>query len=215
MKRLKQQPQQHGFSLLELAIALGVLAILAGGVLKGRELLNSARVQATLTDVANIETALSAFQARYSALPGDFIAASAAGLSNTGGNGNGLIEGDESCNVFTHLQMSGFIQGDFQAQVNNAGNCVPTSNMENQFSGHYQISNTLQGINARENALSLQLGEAIAVTQLAEIDRKLDDGNPLRGAVQVLDGEESFCTTENGNWDEAQGQPCTALYILR
>jgi len=54
---------QRGFSLLELAIALAVLAILAGGVLKGRELLNSARVQATMTDIANLETALSAFQA--------------------------------------------------------------------------------------------------------------------------------------------------------
>lgn len=206
---------QHGFSLLELAIALAVLAILAGGVLKGRELLNSARVQATITDIANIETALSAFQARYSALPGDFIAASAAGLGTAGGNGDGLIEGDESCSVFTHLQLSGFIQGDFTAGSDDEGNCTTQSSMENQFSGHYLLSNTQQGPNSRENAMSLQLGNAIGVKQLAEIDRKLDDGNPLRGAVQVLSGEESFCTTEDGNWDEAAGEPCAALYVIR
>lgn len=206
---------QHGFSLLELAIALAVLAILAGGVLKGRELLNSARVQATLTDIANLETALSAFQARYSALPGDFIAASAAGLSNSGGDGNGLIENEEACQVFTHLQLSGFIQGDFAGGSDENGNCNPGSTMNNQFSGQYLLNNTMQGPNSRANAMALLIGEAVPVAQLAEIDRKLDDGNALRGAVQVLSGEEELCTTETGQWDEAQGSNCAALYIIR
>lgn len=208
--------KQSGFSLLELAIALAVLAILAGGVLKGRELLNSARVQATLTDIANLETAISAFQARYSALPGDFIAADAAGLgAATGGDGNGLIEGIESCNVFTHLQNSGFIQGDFTAGADEDDNCTPASSMENQFSGNYLLSNNQQGPSSRENAMTLLLGNAVPVAQLAEIDRKLDDGNPLRGSVQVLSGEEAFCTTDDNNWNEVGGQPCAALYILR
>lgn len=207
---------QTGFSLLELAIALAVLAILAGGVLRGRELLNSARVQATLTDIANLETALSAFQARYSALPGDFIAANAAGLGPNGGDGDGLIAGTESCDVFTHLQLSGFIQGDFTAgTVASTGDCTPASNMENQFDGNYLLSSIQQGPNSRANAMTLQLGDAIPVSQLAEIDRALDDGNPLRGAVQVLDGEQASCTTANGNWDEVNGVPCAGLYILR
>jgi prepilin-type N-terminal cleavage/methylation domain-containing protein len=207
--------QQRGFSLLELAIALAVLAILAGGVLKGRELLNSARVQATLTDIANLETALSAFQARYSALPGDFIAASAAGLGEAAGDGDGLIVGDESCAVFTHLQLSGFIQGSFTAGSDQLGVCTAQSNMENQFSGHYLLSNTIEGANSRENAMTLQLGAVVPVSQLAEIDRKLDDGNPLRGAVQVVDGEETICTTEDGQWNEADGEPCAAVYVIR
>lgn len=213
MKR--NRSRQTGFSLLELAIALAVLAILAGGVLKGRELLNSARVQATITDIANMETALSAFQARYSALPGDFVAAGAAGLGTNAGDGNGLIEGDEVCAVFTHFQLSGFMQGDFTAGSDAPGNCTPSSNLENQFSGRYQLSNTLEGANTRENALALLLGDQIPVSQLAEIDRKLDDGNPLRGNVQVLAGEEELCATEQGNWDETQGGVCAALYVLR
>lgn len=207
--------QQRGFSLLELAIALAVLAILAGGVLKGRELLNSARVQATLTDIANLETALSAFQARYSALPGDFIAASAAGLGDAAGDGDGLIEGDESCAVFTHLQLAGFIQGSFTAGSDEFGECTAQSNMENQFGGQYLLSTTIQGTNTRENAITLQLGDRIPVSQLAEIDRKIDDGNPLRGAVQIVNGEEGICATEDGQWNEADGGSCTAVYVIR
>ena len=209
-----KQSKQSGFSLLELAIALAVLAILAGGVLKGRELLNSAKVQATITDIANIETALSAFEARYSALPGDFVAASAANLGTSAGDGNGLIEDAEACAVFTHLQLAGFLQGEFTAG-GNAGNCTPASNLENQFSGRYQLANVFEGPGTRENAMTLLLGDQIPVSQLAEIDRKLDDGNPLRGNVQVLTDDEALCATEEGNWNETQGGVCAALYVLR
>jgi hypothetical protein len=85
--------------------------------------------------------------------------------------------------------------------------------MSNQFSGQYLLNNTMQGPNSRENAMALLIGETIPVAQLAEIDRKLDDGNPLRGAVQVLSGEEELCTINNSQWDEAQG--IAALYIIR
>lgn len=90
-----------------------------------------------------------------------------------------------------------------------------SSTMSNQFSGRYQLNHTMQGPTSRENAMALLIGETIPVAQLEEIDRKLDDGNPLRGAVQVLSGEEDLCTTEAGQWDEAQGADCAALYIIR
>lgn len=137
------------------------------------------------------------------------------GLSNTGGDGYGLIEGQEACAVFTHLQLAGFIQGEFTPGEDTEGVCGANSTMQNQFSGVYLLNHTLQGPATRENAMALLIGDSIPVAQLAEIDRKLDDGNPLRGAVQVLDGDEANCSTEGGQWDEEQGAACAGLYVIR
>ncbi|HEX4844037.1 MAG TPA: prepilin-type N-terminal cleavage/methylation domain-containing protein [Limnobacter sp.] len=205
---------QSGFSLLELAIALAVLAILTGGVLKGRELLNSARVQSTITDLSALETAFAAFQSRYAALPGDFIAVQAAGLGNLAGNGNGLIEGDEECQVFQHLQAAGFIQGSFRAETENTLDCTRSQLMPNQFGDEYRISHQYEGPSSLENTLAIRIGQSVPVAQLAELDRKLDDGNPLRGVLQVDSAETALCTVNNA-WDEADGQPCAAYYFLR
>ncbi|CAN6133542.1 Prokaryotic N-terminal methylation site [Methylophilaceae bacterium] len=43
--------QQLGFTLIELAIVLVIIGLLLGGVLKGQELINSAKVKSMATDV--------------------------------------------------------------------------------------------------------------------------------------------------------------------
>lgn len=205
---------QRGFSLLELAIALAVLAILTGGILKGRELLNSAKVQAASTDLANLETAITSFQSRYAALPGDFTASAAAGLDGNVGDGNGLIQGDEETSVFTHLQRAGFIQGDFTAPAAVGAACDTSSCMESQFGGIYLITNDLSGPNSRANALAIQIAEQARAKLLAELDRKMDDGNPNRGSIQVLSADAASCATGDA-WNEAADPDCGALYFIR
>lgn len=203
----------RGFSLLELAIALAILALLAGSVLKGRELLTSARVQSTITDLYGIETALSGFQTRYSALPGDFIAALGAGLSGQNGNGNGLIEGDEECHAFGHLGKSGFIQGDF-SQPGNA--CTSQQFMPNRFGGSYRLTNNADTPTGRETGLAIQLGDSVSARVLAEIDRRIDDGNPNRGALQVDAADEAACVDgEIEAWLEGDDPLCSAFYFIR
>lgn len=118
----------HGFSLLELAIALAVLAVLAGGVLKGSELIQSAKAQSTVTEIASLDTALSAFEARYASLPGDFVGAGAAGLGAFSGNGNGVIDtGEEEGAVFEHLRRAGFIKGEYTAADLSDADCTAQS----------------------------------------------------------------------------------------
>jgi prepilin-type N-terminal cleavage/methylation domain-containing protein len=47
--------QQTGFTLIELAIVLVIIGLLLGGVLKGQELINSAKVKNMAADFKNTQ----------------------------------------------------------------------------------------------------------------------------------------------------------------
>src|SRR5690242_11375379 len=99
--RIPMKSQQSGFTLVEIAIVLVIIGLLLGGILKGQELINSAKVKNLANDFRVIPTYIYAYQDRFKALPGDDAAASthlagppAATNATTGGTpGNGVIEG--------------------------------------------------------------------------------------------------------------------------
>ena len=61
----------QGFTLIEIAIVLVIIGLLLGGVLKGQELINNARVKSFANDFRNIPVAIYAYQDRFHAIPGD------------------------------------------------------------------------------------------------------------------------------------------------
>lgn len=63
--------QVKGFTLVELAIVMTIIGLLIGGILKGQELLENARVTATMAQVKSFEAAVSTFRDIYGGLPGD------------------------------------------------------------------------------------------------------------------------------------------------
>jgi prepilin-type N-terminal cleavage/methylation domain-containing protein len=66
---------QKGFTLVELAIVMTIIGLLIGGVLKGQQLLENARMTATIAQIKGFEAASTSFRDAYGALPGDLSAA--------------------------------------------------------------------------------------------------------------------------------------------
>ena len=66
--------QQKGFTLVEIAIVLVIIGLLLGGILKGQELINSARVRNLADSTSGIQAAYFGFIDRYRRVPGDWAA---------------------------------------------------------------------------------------------------------------------------------------------
>lgn len=189
--------RQKGFTLIEIAIVLVIIGLLLGGVLKGQELINTARVRALNNSVDGITAAWFSFQDRYRGFPGDYSQASVnlpgvATAGGTGTTGNGLVDTDEERGfVWTHLQAAGYITGSFDgaAVAVDAYNCNVTTCPDNGFGFGMNLSYTTESKGApAADAHELITGAGIPVEVLAELDRKVDDGRPITGAMQLGDG---------------------------
>lgn len=115
--------KQSGFTLIELAIVLVIIGLLLGGVLKGQELINSAKVKNFSADFRNIPVFIYAYQDKFKALPGDDagVVAHVNGTVTTGtGVGNGQLDGrwndasaasSETALFWQHVRLAGLAQG--------------------------------------------------------------------------------------------------------
>ena len=63
--------KQHGFTLVEIAIVLVIIGLLLGGVLKGQEMINSAKVKNLANDFRTIPLFIYGYQDKFKRLPGD------------------------------------------------------------------------------------------------------------------------------------------------
>lgn len=114
--------KQAGFTLIELAMVLMIIGLLLGGVLKGQELINSAKVKNMVSDFRNIPVYLYGYQDKFRATPGDDVKAVThvgAGATEIG-DGDGQLEGrwndapaitSEASMFWLHLRLGGFAQG--------------------------------------------------------------------------------------------------------
>ncbi|MCC6201390.1 MAG: prepilin-type N-terminal cleavage/methylation domain-containing protein [Gammaproteobacteria bacterium] len=231
---------QSGFTLVEIAIVLVIIGLLLGGILKGQELIVSARVRNIADQNSGVQAAYYGFIDRYRQVPGDWPATNAAqaipGVT-TGGNASGRLDENEgnpwteALALWEHLSKAGFIQGNYVG-----GSAAPSAAEtdkapRNAFQGFLMLfeSDDYADAGTRPVRLNLTLGRGIPVNVLRELDVKIDDGLPLSGVLRhALTTGATFSTNDIGHstaacvddsadpdiWDiKANEQTCNAIYV--
>jgi prepilin-type N-terminal cleavage/methylation domain-containing protein len=188
------EKRASGFTLIEIAIVLVIIGLLLGGVLKGQELITSARVRNFIQQQDGVKAAYFGFLDRYRALPGDYrnatdnIANIAIGLAACGGgNGNGdgtIISGAvvENILVWEHLSKAGFITGTYTCAAVAGAGTGPTNPYGQFLNLVFDANYATAGGVSRHN---LQTGANVPSDILAEVDRKVDDGNSVQGVFRA------------------------------
>jgi prepilin-type N-terminal cleavage/methylation domain-containing protein len=193
---MNMRSKQSGFTLIEIAIVLVIIGLLLGGVLKGQELINSAKIKNLINDLNGISTAVYAYQDRYRALPGDDAGATRwpqITSAGTGlGDGNGALAGKfneayvataapETILFWTELRLAGLIGG-------NVNEGVPLNAVGGILGVQQGAGNGAANVgNARTQGFGgLVACQTNVLGKIAEaMDRQLDDGVPNTGGVKA------------------------------
>lgn len=205
--------QQSGFTLVEIAIVLVIIGLLLGGVLKGQELINSAKVKNFANDFRNIPLFIYGYQDKYKALPGDqsqatldaqFPPANTATACTTGSTGcatgNGVLNGtwnattvtDESFLFWQHVRLANLAAG-----PTNTGDAryIPR-NADGGIIGIQSASVPyIQGMVGTYMICS----DGILGKFVRQLDTTMDDGNTATGSMRAVPAGSAANTLATAN----------------
>jgi len=198
--------QQSGFTLVEISIVLVIIGLLLGGVLKGQELINSAKVKNMVGDFRTVSSLAYGYQDRFKALPGDqtqaqldlafgagVAAACAPAAAGQCTQNNGRIDGawnaaavtDETFVFWQRVRLANLASG--PTQIAN-----PNYQPRNADGGLIGIES---GLNAAGAAAPFIVGmrgtffvcsDGILGRYVRQIDTVMDDGDTAAGSVQAV-----------------------------
>jgi prepilin-type N-terminal cleavage/methylation domain-containing protein len=186
---------QSGFTLIEIAIVLVIIGLLLGGVLKGQELINSAKVKNLSMDFKNIPVFIYGYQDKYKALPGDDSQAASHVTATVNGDGNGVINGNwndaagaasEASYFWQHIRLAGLAPGPTVVTdtgyipQNSVGGIVGIQSGTAPAAGNAPVKD------ANGNAIRgsyIICSSGILGKFVKQLDTQVDDGNTATGSM--------------------------------
>lgn len=206
--------RDKGFTLVELAIAMVIIGLLIGGILKGIELVEQARVKKVVSFVKSVTAAHSTFIEKYNAVAGDMRMAQAmlpgctgecvggtgdgrvgavVGVSSTQARRNTLPE-VETTMFWRHLALANLITGiDVTAPVMQPS--FGTTHPGSPFGGGFEVTTLNVASGDLPVGLVLKFQAELAPSSTAnvivspdvarQIDIAMDDGMPDTGTVKA------------------------------
>jgi len=224
MKSMKNQ--QSGFTLVEIAIVLVIIGLLLGGILKGQELIASAKVKNLIGDYRGISAMVYGYQDKYRAFPGDqnqnqldnafgtgkaTLAGPIATTSNgrIDGNWNDIAPTSETAAVWQHLRLANLATG---PTLSSDPNYFPT----NADGGRIGMESGVDAAGAPTPFIAGMTGafyicaDNIQGRYARQIDTTVDDGNTATGSVRIVPTGSARGATATATNTVVDGQ----LYIV-
>lgn len=189
--------KQAGFTLIELAIVLVIIGLLLGGVLKGQELINSAKAKNIASDLKNAQIFIYGYQDKFRSIPGDdanvatHINGGTPATSPAGSLNNAQINGDwdsttatdESFLFWQHVRLAGFATGPTAV----ADAAYLPRNAESGRLGIQSLNGFTTIVDAAPmTGLYVVCSENITGRLVKQIDTNLDDGNTATGSLRAV-----------------------------
>ena len=179
--------KERGFTLVEIAIVLVIIGLLLGGILRGQELIQNARVRNIIDQQNSVKAAFFGFQDRFRMTPGDLTAAQqtqvgAGVVAATTNPGNGQIDPADSATAFQNITTTGFISCQ---TCTGTGASTNLNSPVNAYGGALQlVSDAVYSVPAAVVASlrhNIKTGPLIPSNVMYEADVKVDDALPLTG----------------------------------
>ncbi len=193
----RKKSTDAGFTLVEIAIVLVIIGLLLGGILKGQEMITQAKIKNVINDFNGITVAITSYQDRYRALPGDDKNAAArwtiqapangdgdgviAGLYNandTSGTGGAPAAAAESNLFWQHLRIAGFVPG----LTVGTGSGTPPPNATGGLIG---VESGVVGASGLGFTSTIVCSSNVTDKVAIAVDTQIDDSNSATGQVRA------------------------------